>query len=107
MENGGTPGQCYNPAFIHAIAVPEMDMLSKVGKACAVARGDGVVSLVNLESELDAIKSKPATKGRKNFETKSKNTTAGADAGNLNQNVGKWLHLDHGLGGHTAAASCV
>jgi len=84
-----------------------MDMLSNLGKACAVARGDGVVSLINLESELDAVKSKLATKARKNSETKSKNTTAGAGGGTLNQNVGKRLHLDYRRGGHTAAASCV
>ncbi|XP_068665624.1 uncharacterized protein [Aristolochia californica] len=31
--------QCLNPAIVHAIAVPEMDMLERSGKICAVARG--------------------------------------------------------------------
>lgn len=108
MEDKRTPGQFYNPAFIHAIVVPEMDMVNKLGKACAVARGDGVVTLINLESELDALKSKAPTKARKNSETKSNNAIEGTDATTVeNQNVGKRLHLDYTLGGHTAAASCV
>ncbi|KAG2315530.1 hypothetical protein Bca4012_066345 [Brassica carinata] len=44
-------GQCLNPAFVHSIAVPEMDMVDKLGKICAVARGDGIVGLITIAQE--------------------------------------------------------
>ncbi|XP_073281104.1 uncharacterized protein [Primulina huaijiensis] len=59
MGNKGDAGQCLNPAFIHGLAVPEVDMVDKVGKICAVAKGDGVVSILNIDTELMApLKSK-------------------------------------------------
>ena len=58
MDGGGSAGQCLNPAFVHSIAVPEVDIVDKVGKVCVVARGDGVVEVSDIESELDAINSK-------------------------------------------------
>ncbi|CBI30713.3 unnamed protein product, partial [Vitis vinifera] len=88
MENSSSAGQCLNPAFVHAIAVPEVDMLEKSGKICVVARGDGVVDVINIESELAAAH-------------------VSTVAETLNQNGRRRLHLDYSLGGHTASVSCV
>lgn len=79
-------------------------MLDKLGKACAVARGDGIVSLINIESELAAVKSKGVAKPLKSLQGSSRNA---ASAPGVETNEGKRLHLDYTLGGHTAAASCV
>lgn len=81
-------GQCLNPAFVHSIAVPEMDMVDKLGKICAVARGDGIVDLINVESELSR---KGASKGS-------------SSSSNV---VVKRVCLDYSVGGHKAAVSCV
>ncbi|KAK7247185.1 hypothetical protein RIF29_42062 [Crotalaria pallida] len=99
-------GQCLNPAFIHAIAVPEVDMLDKLDKVCAVARGDGVINLINIESEMAAIKSKSSLSSRKGSQSRSKD---GSSTGNVDpyQNGKKRLHLDYTLGGHTAAVSAL
>uniref|UniRef100_A0A803N2Q8 Uncharacterized protein n=1 Tax=Chenopodium quinoa TaxID=63459 RepID=A0A803N2Q8_CHEQI len=106
-ESAKNTGQFYNPAFIHAIAVPEMDMLDKLGKACAVARGDGIVSLINIEAELAAVKSKGFSKNDKCPQGRSSNAAAVSDVVTNKQNEIKRLHLDYTLGGHSAAASCV
>lgn len=37
-DGGCSAGQSLNPAFVHAIAVPEVDMVDRVGKVCVVAR---------------------------------------------------------------------
>nr|VDC60184.1 unnamed protein product [Brassica rapa] len=79
-------GQCLNPAFVHSIAVPEMDMVDKLDKICAVARGDGIVDLINIESEL---------------------SRKGASKGSSRNNVAKRVCLDYSVGGHKAAVSCV
>ncbi|CAN6858603.1 unnamed protein product, partial [Brassica oleracea] len=84
-------GQCLNPAFVHSIAVPEMDMVGKLDKICAVARGDGIVDLINIESELSR---KGASKG------------CGSSSSSRN-NVAKRVCLDYSVGGHKAAVSCV
>ncbi|CAO2823506.1 unnamed protein product [Amaranthus hypochondriacus] len=105
-EISGNTGQFYNPAFIHAIAVPEMDMLDKLGKACAVARGDGIISLLNLEAELAAVKPKGTSKTQKSL-GKTNSAASVPDVKGENQNEVQRLHLDHTLGGHSAAASCV
>ncbi|KAJ6416751.1 hypothetical protein OIU84_002595 [Salix udensis] len=39
-KNSSSGAQCLNPAFVHAIAVPDVDMLDKSDKICVVARGD-------------------------------------------------------------------
>lgn len=106
-ESSRNTGQFYNPAFIHAIAVPEVDMLGKLGKACAVARGDGIVSLINLEAELAAVKSKGTPKPCKIPESRSCNAASVSDVETKSQNEVTRLHLDYTVGGHTAAASCV
>lgn len=95
----GHMGQCLNPAFVHALAVPEADMVDKVGKICVVARGDGAVDIIDVESELAANKSKSSIRTKKG--TKSVPETS------PDPQFHPKLHLDLSLGGHTAAVSCV
>ncbi|MBA0569658.1 hypothetical protein Golob_003374 [Gossypium lobatum] len=101
MHSGSNAGQCLNPAFVHSVKVPDVDMLDKIGKICVVARGDGVIDVINTESELTATKPKSSTKSRKGTQSK------GRDGGVPDENGRKWLHLDYSLGGHTAAVSCM
>ncbi|KAF2309561.1 hypothetical protein GH714_003822 [Hevea brasiliensis] len=98
---GSSMAQCFNPAFVHAIAVPDADMLDKSGNVCIVGRGDGAVDVINIESELAATRSKSTTKAHEGSQSTSKGsiTTPGTE--------GKRLHLDYTLGGHVAAVSCV
>ncbi|XP_068644098.1 uncharacterized protein [Aristolochia californica] len=91
--------QCFNPPFVHAIAVPELDMLERSGKICAVARGDGIVDVIDLEAEQTLAKSKSSSHCKKGSESKNKH--------NLNPNQGKRLQFDRAMGGHTAAVSSV
>ncbi|XP_075482567.1 uncharacterized protein LOC142522878 [Primulina tabacum] len=108
MGNKGDAGQCLNPAFIHGLAVPEVDMVDKVGKISVVAKGDGVVSILNIDTELTApLKSKISVKPK--LGTKSKSTSKDAEAsGSQDQDrIDRGLHLDHSMGGHTAAVSSV
>lgn len=100
-------GQCLNPAFVHALAVPELDMLDKTDRICVVARGDGIVDVINIESELASIRSKNSLKPGKKTSARSKGSVSAADSDILEQNGRKRLHLDSSVGGHTAAASCV
>lgn len=105
--NNNSGAQCYNPAFVHAIAIPDVDMLDKTDEICAVGKGDGVVNVINIESELITSRSKNSTKARKGSQSTSKDNIRAAEIEILDQNGGKRLHLDYTLGGHTAAASCV
>lgn len=107
MNSGGNTGQSFNPAFVHMLAVPEVDMLDKVDKICVVARGDGVVDVINIESELAAMRSKTSTKPRRGSQSRSKDSSPTADIETSDQNGRKRLCLDYSLGGHTAAVSCV
>ncbi|GJZ09746.1 WD repeat-containing protein 53 [Tanacetum coccineum] len=100
-ENNSNAPQCFNPAFVHAIAVPEVDMLDKVGKICVVARGDGVVDVINIESEFKAAKSQGSSKSRKGGQAKSTKPE------NQDPDRRTRLRLDYTSGGHTAAVSCV
>ncbi|KAM3284894.1 WD repeat-containing protein 53 isoform X1 [Capsicum chacoense] len=104
--NKGNTGQCLNPAFVHALTVPDVAVVDKFVKICAVARGDGVVSVMNVESELDTVKSKSSTKPKKGSKPAPKVGSSSADPESGNQNGGD-LHLDHSMGGHSAAVSCV
>ncbi|ESR62778.1 hypothetical protein CICLE_v10015641mg [Citrus x clementina] len=106
-ENNGNSGQCYNPAFVHAIAIPDADMLDKTKKICVVAKGDGVVDVINIESELNISRSKSTTKPLKGSQSTSKVNIRDAEMEILDHSGGKRLHLDYSVGGHTAAASCV
>ncbi|XP_020097558.1 WD repeat-containing protein 53 [Ananas comosus] len=107
MDNNVSPGnagQCFNPAFVHSVAVPGVDMLSGLYKVCAVARGDGVVDVIDLESELAPKKSKSSV----GSQLRSKRSDIpDANSHPTGQSRGKRLHLDYTLGGHTAAVSCV
>lgn len=102
MGNNGA-GQCFNPAFIHAIAVPEINMIEKLGKICAVA-GGGAINVIDVESEIAAVRSKSSSNSRKGSQSRSKDgsSTSNTDA---DQNGKRRLHLDYSLGGHTAAIS--
>ncbi|XP_031742422.1 cellulose synthase A catalytic subunit 8 [UDP-forming] [Cucumis sativus] len=95
--------QCFNPAFIHAIAVPEVNMLDRLGQICVVARGDGIVHVIDIESE----KSKTSSKTGKKVQSRSKGVTAACDMNNQEQTGRKKLYLDYTVGGHSAAVSCV
>ncbi|XP_022715741.1 WD repeat-containing protein 53 [Durio zibethinus] len=106
MSSGSNAGQCLNPAFVHSIKVPDVDMLDKVGKICVVAKGDGVIDVIDMESELAAIKTKSSTKSRKGTHSVSKASLL-VDGGVNDEKERKWLHLNYSLGGHTAAVSCV
>ncbi|XP_062094389.1 cellulose synthase A catalytic subunit 8 [UDP-forming]-like [Humulus lupulus] len=105
-SNGGSGGQCFNPAFIHAIAVPDIDMLNKTEKICVVARGDGAVDVINIETELAVIKSKSSKTSQKGSQSRSTNRSL-KNVENTEQNGRPRLHLDYSLGGHTSAVSCV
>jgi hypothetical protein len=107
LKSSGSTGQCFNPAFVHALAVPEADMLDKLDKLCVVARGDGAVDVINIDLELTAMRSKSSTKPRKGSQSRLKDGSPNADVGTLDQNRKQRLHLDYSLGGHTAAVSCV
>ncbi|PIA33939.1 hypothetical protein AQUCO_03900061v1 [Aquilegia coerulea] len=107
MESRSSGGQCFNPAFIHAIAIPEVDMLDRSGKVCAVARGDGVVDVIDIEAELASLKSKSSTKSGKVPLSRSGNINASASTTPLDQKKGRRIHFDSSLGGHTSAVSCV
>lgn len=107
MESCSNGGQCFNPAFIHSVVIPEVDMLDRSGKVCAVARGDGVVDVIDIESELATLKSKFPLKPQKGSKSKPGNNRPSTSSTALHQNNGKRLHLDVSLGGHTAAVSCV
>ncbi|BFG27962.1 hypothetical protein CerSpe_142360 [Prunus speciosa] len=101
VNNGDGKEQCFNPAFVHAIAVPEIDMLEKSDKVGVVARGDGAVDVINIEAELATMRSKGSRKPQKGSQSRSKEKEI------PDQNGWKRLHLDYSSGGHTAAVSCV
>jgi hypothetical protein len=48
----------FHPAFVHSVTVSEEGILGGLYKVCAVARGDGVVDVVDLDYELAPTKSK-------------------------------------------------
>ncbi|KAL5228229.1 hypothetical protein ABZP36_016494 [Zizania latifolia] len=106
LQNGSSSGsgQCFNPSFVHSIAVSEEGILGGMHKVCAVARGDGAVDVVDLEYELAPAKSKGAS-WMAGSSLSIKKTDIGD--GNGNQSQGKRLHLDYMVGGHTAAVSSV
>ncbi|KHN48008.1 hypothetical protein glysoja_015478 [Glycine soja] len=102
--SSGIAGRCVNPAFVHAIAVPEVDMLDKLDKICAVARGDGAIDVINIETEMAATKSKSSSNSRKGSHSRSKDGSSSSNT-DADQNGKKRLHLNYTLGGHTAAVS--
>ncbi|KAD7117868.1 hypothetical protein E3N88_05136 [Mikania micrantha] len=106
-DSSSNAGQCFNPAFVHAIAVPEVDMLDKIDKICVVARGDGVVDVINIESEFKAAKSKSSSSLKKGGQSKSNGSVSSSNSEIEDQNQRTRLRLDYSFGGHTAAVSCV
>lgn len=102
-ESSNNWARFFNLAFVHAIVVPEVDMLEKLDKICVVARGDGVVDVINIESEFTAAKSK----ARKTGQTKSNGKSSSQNPEKQDQNQRTRLRLDYSCGGHTAAVSCV
>ncbi|XP_047332136.1 WD repeat-containing protein 53 isoform X2 [Impatiens glandulifera] len=105
-NNRGAGGQGLNPAFIHSITVPEPDMVDSVGKLFAVGRGDGIINVIDVESELlAASKTKPKKKITKS--TKNSSNPSSNDDDNGESDKKGMIYLDYTLGGHTAAASCV
>lgn len=79
-------------------------MVDNVGKICVVARGDGDVSILNVDTA--PLKSKSV---KPKLGTKSKLTSKDAEAsGSQDQDRNdRGLHLDYSIGGHTAAVSSV
>ncbi|KAI3495375.1 hypothetical protein L1887_37706 [Cichorium endivia] len=106
-ESSSSGAQCFNPAFVHAIAVPEVDMLEKLEKICVVARGDGVVDVINIESEFTAAKSKGSSKPKKSGQSKLNGNLSSSNLEKQDQDRRTRLRLDYTSGGHTAAVSCV
>uniref|UniRef100_A0A0D9Y4Z4 Uncharacterized protein n=1 Tax=Oryza glumipatula TaxID=40148 RepID=A0A0D9Y4Z4_9ORYZ len=104
MQNGSSGGQCFNPPFVHSIAVSEEGILGGSYKVCAVARGDGAVDVVDLEYELAPAKSKGLPR-MADLSLTSKRTDIGDGCGSQRQ--GKRIHLDYTVGGHTSSVSCV
>lgn len=98
-------GQSLNPAFVHAVAVPDIDMVDRVGKKCAIARGDCVVDVIDIETELAVSKGKSSVKSKKGARKASERSVSPAEP--HNDELGKRVRLDHLLGGHNAAVSCV
>jgi hypothetical protein len=103
MQNGSSGGQCFNPPFVHSIAVSEEGILGGSYKVCAVARGDGAVDVVDLEYELAPAKSKGLPR-MADLSLSSKRTDIGDGCGSQSQ--GKRIHLDYTVG-HTSSVSCV
>lgn len=97
-ESSSSGNHFVNPPFIHAIAIPEEDMMANTGKICAVARGDSIVDIIDLEIELGAAKLK-SSQGSK------KSQSAGKESVKVSQ--GRILQLDNDWGGHIASVSCV
>lgn len=98
-------GQCFNPAFVHLVAVPEVDTVAGLDKVCAVARGDGVVDVIEGESEPVRM-SKTSTLRKSQLGSKDGKKQA-SDGHTNSKSMGKRIQLDYSLGGHTAAVSCV
>ncbi|RWW01904.1 hypothetical protein GW17_00035029 [Ensete ventricosum] len=101
----GNAGQFFNPAFVHSIAVPEVDMLPGLNKVCAAARGDGVIDVIDLEVELANMKSKSSSIAKRSQPRSRKSDAQSANT--MGQVLRKRTQLDYSLGGHTAGVSCV
>ncbi|KAJ7550648.1 hypothetical protein O6H91_07G111000 [Diphasiastrum complanatum] len=104
-------GVC-NPPFVHALAVSERDVSGETGQVLAVARGDGVVEVYNVE--FDRSKSS-VNKGpnrsinsshRKQKEDERSHSDA-LDCKGTHGTLGRICQLGSVNGGHTAAVSHV
>ncbi|PNY02761.1 WD repeat-containing protein 53-like, partial [Trifolium pratense] len=101
-SNSGA-GQCFNPSLIHAIAVPEIDMVDKLGKICAVAAG-GVINVIDIESEIGNVRSKSSSNTGKGTRPRLKDGSSSSNT-DANHNVKRRLQFDYTIGGHTSAVS--
>uniref|UniRef100_A0A1D1XJ43 WD repeat-containing protein 53 n=1 Tax=Anthurium amnicola TaxID=1678845 RepID=A0A1D1XJ43_9ARAE len=99
--NESISGQCFNPPFVHSIAISEADAVTGLDKVCAVARGDGMVEVIDIESELIHKKSLSSSQHQRGL---ARTNEKGCINGQRRQ---RRLQLDYGFGGHTAAVSCV
>ncbi|KAJ6402213.1 hypothetical protein OIU84_014327 [Salix udensis] len=90
--------------FVHAIAVPDFNMLKRSEKKRAVASGDGVADVI--KSQLAGIRSKGYTKGRKGSSSSSKGGIAAAGTGIIDPARNR-LHLDYSVDGKVAAVAGV
>eukprot|EP00252_Welwitschia_mirabilis_P027534 TRINITY_DN9468_c0_g1_i1.p1 TRINITY_DN9468_c0_g1~~TRINITY_DN9468_c0_g1_i1.p1 ORF type:complete len:397 (+),score=69.48 TRINITY_DN9468_c0_g1_i1:61-1191(+) len=109
-ENPSSSNKLWNPPFVHAIALSENVPQGKNTQCTAVARGDGTVELLDLESEVHTAQMKtkqpvPGTGRSKSKLGKSKH--ANYKAGYGKDMNGSRTYLHSGLGGHTAPVSCV
>ncbi|KAF3777015.1 hypothetical protein EJ110_NYTH46412 [Nymphaea thermarum] len=105
-DTSHSASQSINPPFVHAIAVAQEDMEAMSQNLCAAARGDGVIDVINIESALSGIKGRNSSQARKHVHVKHNKVSQ--DTSETSSSVQlKRLQLDHSLGGHTAAASCV
>ncbi|CAA7402380.1 unnamed protein product [Spirodela intermedia] len=96
------PGQCFNPPFVHSIAISEAEIGTGLEKIGAIARGDGVVEVIDIESDFVPSKSKSTSMPRGGSQTRLKEK-----ASSSSQDQPKSLQLDYRLGGHTAAVASV
>lgn len=81
-------------------------MVERVGKICVAARGDGVVNIIDIESEVAALKSKSSAKSKQGAKSTPNSSTQHANSQNEDLKH-KNLLLDYTVGGHTAAVSSV
>ncbi|KAL4204494.1 hypothetical protein AMTRI_Chr01g110150 [Amborella trichopoda] len=93
--------QCLYKTLRTGHTIPEETTSEKLGKVCAVARGDGVIDVIDIESELSGSKEK-THKSRSKSNLIPRQTTETS-----NKSQGKGLQLDYASGGHTAGVSCV
>lgn len=82
-------------------------MTDRVGKICVVGRGDGILSVIDIESEFHPTKSKNSSKLQKNSQSRSKGSVSSSNTESQDQSREKKLNIDYTNGGHTAAVSCV
>ncbi|KAH9309752.1 hypothetical protein KI387_037663, partial [Taxus chinensis] len=102
--------QICNPPFVHALAVPEGILDRGNNQIIAVARGDGAIEIIDLEFEtrVGISKNKQAPHARKGFQSKlAKNVNSKENIATEEKENQTRIHLHVGMGGHTAAASCV
>eukprot|EP01018_Ginkgo_biloba_P000418 Gb_16603 [translate_table: standard] len=102
--------QTCNPPFVHNLAVPEENLAGENFQVVSAARGDGVIDIIDIGFDIDRTdaKHRQASNTRKGFpskSTKNGNTKESIATGEKTQGMRIQLHA--GLGGHTAAASCV
>ena len=73
---------------MHSVALSEADAGTTLEKVLAVARGDGIVEIIDIEADFVSSKLKGSSSQRIKAQSKS-------------------LKLDYSLGGHTAAVASV